>query len=69
MASLSKTFDFSLRRDHKKKKSYERRDYESVDGHVPKNYEKKNSGSKELTITDITGMCFFAQTINLKYPT
>ena len=37
-----------------KKISYERRDYESVDekklilGYVPKNYEKKNSGSKGL---------------------
>ena len=32
MASLSKTFDFTFRsRDHQKKKSYERRDYESVD--------------------------------------
>ena len=37
-----------------KKISYERRDYESVDEknfilvYVPKNYEKKNSGSKGL---------------------
>ena len=32
MASFSKNFDFDLRRDHQKKKnSYERRDYESVD--------------------------------------
>ena len=37
-----------------KKISHERRDYESVDekklilGYVPKNYEKKNSGSKGL---------------------
>ena len=31
MASFSKTFDFNLRRDHQKKISYERRDYESVD--------------------------------------
>ena len=30
MASLSKNFDFNLRRDHQKI-SYERRDYESVD--------------------------------------
>ena len=32
MASFSKTFNFNFRRDHQKKKnSYERRDYESVD--------------------------------------
>ena len=31
MASLSKNFVFDLRRDHQKKNSYERRDYESVD--------------------------------------
>ena len=30
MASLSKNFDFNLRRDHQKI-SYDRRDYESVD--------------------------------------
>ena len=30
MASFSKTFDFNFRRDYQKK-SYERRDYESVD--------------------------------------
>ena len=51
MASLSKNFDFNLRRDHQKT-SYERRHYESVDepviGYVPKNYEKNNSGSKGL---------------------
>ena len=46
MASLSKNFDFNLRRDHQKI-PYERHDYELVDekslllGYVPKNYEKK----------------------------
>ena len=47
MASLSKNFNFNLRRDHQKI-SYEHRNYESVDekslailGYVPKNYEKR----------------------------
>ena len=31
-AMVSQNFDFNLRRDHQKKKSYERHDYESVDG-------------------------------------
>ena len=31
MASFSKTFDFNFRRDHQKKNSHERRDYETVD--------------------------------------
>ena len=31
MASFSKIFDFNFRRDHQKKNSIERRDYESVD--------------------------------------
>ena len=48
MASLSKNFDYNLRRDHRKI-SYERRDWkESYLGYVPKNYEKENSGSKGL---------------------
>ena len=51
MAPFSKTFDFNFRRDHKKK-SYERRYYESVDekglSYAPKNEEKKKSGGKGL---------------------
>ena len=45
MVPFSEIFDFNLRRDHKKI-SYERRNYESVDGkrvflaYVPKNDEK-----------------------------
>ena len=31
MATLTKNFNFSLRRDYQKKNSYERRTYESVD--------------------------------------
>ena len=31
MGPFSKNFHFNLRRDHKKKKSNERRDYDSVD--------------------------------------
>ena len=31
MRLSDKTFDFKLRRDHRKKKSYEHRAYESVD--------------------------------------
>ena len=66
MISIRKNFDFNLRRDHQKKNSYERRDYESVDekslsyiGYVPKNHEQKNnSGSKGLTPTD--GCCWVA---------
>ena len=51
MASFSKKLSiFNLRRDHQKKISYERRDYESVDekepilGYVP----EKTDGKKEI---------------------
>ena len=47
--TFSRNFDFNSRKDHQNE-SYERRDYESVDdkSFVPKNDDKKNSGSKEL---------------------
>ena len=54
MASLSKNFDFNLRRDHQKN-SYERRAYESVgrrkdpiSGYVSKNDEKQEFGRNKV---------------------
>ena len=53
MASLSKNFDFNLRRDHQKNflwasRLWVGRRKEPILGYVPKNYEKENSGSKGL---------------------
>ena len=52
MGPFSKNFDFNLRRDHKK--SYDRRDYESVDEKkaylrlCPEKNDHKNSGGNGL---------------------
>ena len=53
MASLSKTFDFNLRRDHQKNflwasRLWVSRRKEPILGYFPKNDEKKNSGGKGL---------------------
>ena len=53
MASLSKNFDFNLRRDHQKNflwasRLWVGRQKEPILGYVPKKYEKKNSVSKGL---------------------
>ena len=53
MGQFSKIFDFNLRRNHQKNSSELRdlefgRGKEPILGYVPKNYGKKNSGSKGL---------------------